>query len=617
MKTSSAKILLFATAVALIALVFNIFIGRHERLIVSETNAAVDINTRIETEFHAVSGLLGDWLDFKSDSLNTYNKLKSARENYDAMTEAAEAFAPETATGKKLGKILKSKVYHLRNLNLSISECCRSILWGPLGDKGMACNSSTGKMIGNRFQKRSDEFDKIVSSVSNGSIVETARDMITKETKPGSQTDDKKNILFILIDTLRADHLGAGGYDKNNSPFMDRLASEGIWFSRCYSQAPTTIISVPSILTGVYPFTHNLFPDKKWDFRKLLTPVLRDAGYSTAGISANSLISAANNFDYGFEYFEAYNWSDSRLLNNNVLNYLQTYRDESKPYFMYVHYVDPHATYFSPDDFNEKRQKPARARVDGFPLRLRNEFTDRGKRLADYLTDEDVDYLKEIYDGEIRFIDRHLESLFGELREKGLLENTIVALTSDHGEAFLEHEFLIHSRSMHEELIHVPLILWGAVEPGAKPGTRIDYPVETVDILPTLMEWNGVPVPDYVQGGNLMKNSPFTDGVPAFSITSMGWSFETLTENNIQIAAIDQKTKAILHQTENRTEFYSLDTDPGEKNNLAGTGDGEEERLLNAIRNWTAKTRAASGFTGTGEKNPALMKQLKELGYVK
>lgn len=617
MKNRTTRILVAAIIVSAVLYVVLNLSQKHDSEKLRELDLIVRLNNQVDNNFHSVSALMGDWLDYKADSTTTYKRMKAKWPVIEELRDRAGKIDESTADGGKLKKLLLSKIYHLYNLDLAISECCRSILWGPLGDKGLECNSSTGRMTGNRYLKRDEEFRRELDRAGRLGVADWLADVAEKrKARKAGAAMSRKNVIFILIDTLRADHLGVGGYDKPVSPFMDRLAREGVWFERCYSQAPTTVISVPSVLTGLYPYTHNLFPDTQWDNKKILSRRFRDSGYATAGISSNSLISSANGFDYGFDYFEVYNWMDARLLNNNILNYLETYRPEDRPFFIYVQYIDPHAIYFSPDDFNDERVPPRRARVDGFSLKLTQEFTNKGIDLRTYLTQEDIDYMIGLYDGEIRFIDRQLDLLFGELKAGGFLDDTIVVITSDHGEGFLEHGHLGHSRTMHEELIHVPLILYGDLEPHAKAGTKVSFPVETVDILPTIMKWVGVPVPDYVQGGDLMAPSPFTDGVNVFSLTSMGWSRKRLKEDNPLWAAVDGNKKLIFNQTDNTREFYDLSSDPGEKNNIAGRGDPDEERLMRAVSNWASKTKGALALTNPKKKNPKLLKQMKDLGYI-
>lgn len=307
------------------------------------------------------------------------------------------------------------------------------------------------------------------------------------------------NILFILIDTLRADHLGAYGYTRDTSPNIDALASEGWVFREMVAQSTWTKPGTASLLTGLYPKNHgaNTIEDRLADDRILLSEYLQRAGYRTHAFVANGNAGPPFNFDRGFDTYAYFEEERDRIgentrsdrINEKVVPFLRDL-DANEKFFAYIHYVDPH----SPYEPGERRYSAANT-ID-FDVAFFAE-----SRHEDYLADPERlrDLRRQLvaaYDDEIHFNDGSVGELIGVLHDRGLLERTIVVITSDHGEELLERNQLGHTKKPFEEQVRVP---WIVRVPGMGH-RRVERPVAQIDVLPSLVGLVGIPVPQGLDG---------------------------------------------------------------------------------------------------------------------
>ena len=284
---------------------------------------------------------------------------------------------------------------------------------------------------------------------------------------------DRPNVLVLLVDTLRADHLGCYGAGPSPSPNLDRLAERGLVFEQAIAQAPWTTPSVATILTGLHPRSHGVVA---WPFSKPAarpengSTVLPDllptlparaamAGITTVGVSANPLVSRTTNFARGFETFVEFEWNAERdataradEVNAAFLRWVG--RNRGRRFLGYLHYMDVHEPYWPPAEFRPPvpdgvRSAVARGRLAGIAERV-NWST--GPPLAA----AEVQHLRNLYDGGIRFWDVELQRLLDGLTALGVRDSTIVVVTADHGEEFQEHGKLTHGPDLYDELLHVP-----------------------------------------------------------------------------------------------------------------------------------------------------------------
>ena len=317
---------------------------------------------------------------------------------------------------------------------------------------------------------------------------------------------NRTNILVIIVDTLRADHLSTYGYGRDTSPNLSRIAEQGVIFDNAMAPASWTVPSHASMLTGVYPHDHRTEKDDDilTDGLPTVGEVLSSEGYRTAAFSAN-----VNNFNRkyglarGFAHFEDY-WGANytaifsrvtlgwRLqlwmrhfrnkpfigrqhadgINRRALAWID--RDK-KPFFVVLNYIDVHDPYRPPEPYLHAFTT-VKNPGGGISLLFDQVNMPDAKTLAEEVA---------AYDGGIRYVDDQIQNLMNALKKRGMLDNTVVMITSDHGEAFGEHNLILHKNALYREVIHVPLVVWN---PKAVPaGRHVSHPVSLVDIPRTLI----------------------------------------------------------------------------------------------------------------------------------
>ena len=253
----------------------------------------------------------------------------------------------------------------------------------------------------------------------------------------GCSRNQPPNVLFIVVDTLRWDHLGCYGYERNTSPSIDTLASESVRFERAYSAAPWTKPSVASMITGLYPSTHGAAQLKSILPASIdtLAELLSREGFQTAGVVSHLLVSALLGFGQGFDsYLESESRGHDHVSTNGVTNQaierLEKMAVDGRPFLLFVHYFDPHYNYLRHPEYGFAAE--AGGRLTG------TENINQLRRMLDSLTHEEIGFLLDLYDEEIRFTDAGIGRLLSRFRELGLYDDTLIILTSDHGEEFLE-----------------------------------------------------------------------------------------------------------------------------------------------------------------------------------
>jgi len=307
-----------------------------------------------------------------------------------------------------------------------------------------------------------------------------------------TDTPTVENVFLLTVDSLRADHLSCYGYERGTTPNLDRFATEGVLFERAYSTSSHTRESVPSLLTGEYP-------DRAVDngFHLSAPSVATHLGddVTTAAFHSNPYVSRAYDFDRDFDAFD----DDLPLRGGKIISLLRLawarFRGrfyargeeinersldwvdgQDGPVFIWNHYMDPHDPY----------EPPVKARrdlgVDG-PEEIRSLHRRAGQDPAS-VSKEEHRHLVNLYDGEVRYIDTVLGEFLDALEERGLRERSLVLVTADHGDAFGEHGYYGHPRRLHDELVHVPLLVAG---PGFGKGERVEAPVGTIDVPATVL----------------------------------------------------------------------------------------------------------------------------------
>lgn len=320
----------------------------------------------------------------------------------------------------------------------------------------------------------------------------------------GCQGPRPTNVVVVVVDTLRSDHLGCYGYPRPTSPNLDRLAASAHVFDSAVAQSSWTSPSIASLFTSLYPSAHGVtgFGSSLADEFITLAEILEQHGLRTAGFSANmAFINPDRGFDQGFETFEVLvrrarpEEKDQKLfgkvpaaaefVTDRALRFLEEAGDG--PFFLYLHYIDPHSPYTAPAPYRDAFVAAADTASDGTDRDL---FGYGGSIVAGQ---DDVDHLTALYDAEIAYTDAQMGRLFEHLESTGRLDDTIVVVTSDHGEELFDHGGFAHGTTLYREQVQIPLVVRLPGDPGK--GRRAQQTVELVDIGPTILDCLGLEDP--------------------------------------------------------------------------------------------------------------------------
>lgn len=371
---------------------------------------------------------------------------------------------------------------------------------------------------------------------------------------------EELNVILIIIDTLRADHLHCYGYDRETSPSLDSLAEAGTRWENCQAQAPWTLPATISIFTGLNVRQHGAGRRPNGDHGlhpeiPILPVIFNQFGYRTCGIFNVVLLNENHGFNRGFDHYSCALDGSGRaaLIVDEFLEWFDS-GDEKKPFLAVLHFFDVHDPYDPPAPFDKLY-------LPGDTIEAVNwEISETGR----IFHPEYLDHFIAQYDGEIAWVDSELGRLFGELRNRGLAGSTIVMVTADHGEEFLERGWVGHGGQLYQELLHVPLIVSG---PGIQSDKVRKEPVAQIDILPTLLSICSVEVttdftgldlfstsvvePRFIPASQLMFRGNMLGGVPLASIVYDGMK-GVITRNGCT----------------DRYSMFDLSIDPDEKNPL-------------------------------------------------
>lgn len=425
------------------------------------------------------------------------------------------------------------------------------------------------------------------------------------------------NIILVSLDTLSAKHLPTYGYEFPTAPFLDGvLAREGIVFERVVAAATTTPQSHMTMFTSVQPCRHGEITGVERVRPELVTlaEVLRAAGYETGAVTEDGWLGYEQGFGRGFNSY-AENKSANVMTPEGqfdlTLRKARAWivRNDDKPFFLFLHTFQVHAPYNPPEEY-------------------RNLFRERD---GTEVNETSPGALRELvaYDQEIRYTDDQLRGFFEFLRERRLLDNSVIIVTADHGEEFFEHGYWGHGLTMFEEVTHVPLIIWG---PGRIPqGRRSTETVGHIDLMPTILALAGVRAPAQATGRNILV--PATERDPAmidYRVTesrvdvAIGEGYEKLAvlPPSFMVQQGSRKMSRYREADGFRYEAYDLNDDPHEKKNrLPGDAAafGPMKRLLDNYESLCAEqVRRGNGEEPARriELDPERQKKLRALGYI-
>lgn len=455
-----------------------------------------------------------------------------------------------------------------------------------------------------------------------------------------SEQAERPNVLLISVDTLRADRIGAYGYRLDTTPHIDALAAGGAQFTDCTVAWPKTWPSIATLLTGLYPQRTGVTQVRQHLAPELTTlaEIFAEAGYATAAVVANFNIGTVFGFDQGYARFveswqarwgelqgaasfgrqhaiDVKDYTNATIVTDDALQLLDHSGTDS-PFFLWLHYIDPHGPYLPPERYQEffgadhaPAPAPAAAVLPRYQLQHDRESGAPITDLAHY---------RAQYDREIRYLDDEIGRLFAGLERRRLDKNTLVVLVADHGESLGEHGYYLeHGKLSYQVNAHVPLIV---SQPGVISASRIDWPVGVIDVAPTLLELAGLAIPAALEGTSLaglirgesdargpehvFMGSGYQPARPQLTIRSGSWKL-------IDVGALADR----LAMTGSRFELYDLSTDPDELHNLAAENPERVERLGDVLTRWYG-----DGFPHRPQPSAPLKPQeqqmLRQLGYL-
>jgi len=457
----------------------------------------------------------------------------------------------------------------------------------------------------------------------------------------------RPNVLFVSLDTVRADHMSVYGYERATTPNLQTFAQDASVYDHAISVADMTLASHASMFTGQYPRRHGAHYQPSQPLGQAMPDVptlaelLSANGYASAGVVANyAYLHPLFGFQRGFQRYDyrapvqLFDPNDTFYLrnavrraadlllpmeqfdrlcrsageiNSEVFPMLQELAQQKNPFFLFVNYMDTHAPRMPPAPFKDRFPgRDPRMTSQSYYATVKDVM--RQKR---HLSPHERESMLALYDGSMAYLDDQVGQLILQLKKLGVYENTLIVITSDHGEAFGERDLMEHSVSVYQDQISVPLLI---KFPQSHEGRRVEETVSHVDLLPTILSVAGLPLPQGIQGIDVRQP---TAGV---SRTVMSESFRNAMFvdwnkrfNRTESAIISGTMKLILSTTGKR-ELYDLALDPEERTNLEATTTGVATDLSQQLTAWIkAVAPPAQAQAASGRGN---IQRLKSLGYV-
>jgi arylsulfatase A-like enzyme len=424
---------------------------------------------------------------------------------------------------------------------------------------------------------------------------------------------DPVNIVIVMVDTLRADHMSIYGYERETTPFIKTFASQGFVFEHARSQASCTFPSVNSLLTSRNPA---IFTRQEVDHLGIpeeypaVAEILKEHGYHTIAVSASPIMrktpsefNPIGGFDRGFDTFvEDTLWRPGGQVNRAIIKELDAVEE---PFFLYAHYMEPHGPYRPP----ERYTKRFAGDYEGHHFIKRGNPVPIGRMMFDNgpvydITSRDIQHLIDLYDDEIRYFDGVFRRLIRILEERELLENTLVIISSDHGEEFLEHGSIKHCRGVWDTVTRVPLIFRF---PGFEGGKRFSNAVQNLDIVPTILDYLEIEYDNLdFEGTSLL---PVLEGREPERL----FAFADQREYR---SADDGRFHLIFNGEDGTATLYDLRSDPGEQVDIFSSDHPEAVRLSDALDGWLTDTGQLVRFDEELAAARAKEEELRALGYL-
>jgi arylsulfatase A-like enzyme len=446
-------------------------------------------------------------------------------------------------------------------------------------------------------------------------------------TRTAPTSSERPNVLLISVDSLRADHVSSYGYARETTPTIDRLARDGVTFAHAVSTTSWTLPAHAALLTGRHDAEHGAtLPQSSLDPSiPTLAEALGAAGYRTVGLYSGPFLDPTFGLERGFEQYVACT-SDSALIDGSrkrsrARAHVASHKDvtnplvaraftravagrDARPTFFFVHLWDVHYDLLPPPPYAGMFDPEYDGNFPGHAYRHAPGFKP-GMAKADY------EHVLALYDGEIRFTDDTIAGMLADLERSALLANTVVIVTSDHGDEFLEHGGKGHRRTLFQEVLAIPLVFWA---PGRLAPSVANTSASLVDVAPTILAITGAPGLEGITGRSLIDSTgaPLVDDRVAIAELRFNASRPALK------AAFAHPHKVVVDARRRTSEYYDLEADPGERS----PGDPQSldagRRLVEALdRFYEAPARSwRSPDTPEKKLTPAMEKRLRALGYL-
>jgi len=471
-----------------------------------------------------------------------------------------------------------------------------------------------------------------------------------REAVVGSEENPPQGVILVIADTLRRDHLQPYGYKRPNAPVLSELAREGVLFRDAIAQGTWTKVSVSSIVTSLYPTTHGIqdMPDRLPEAVTTLAEAYRSAGYATFATSSIPFTGKLSNLHQGVEVlhestsmpeFDHSGSKTSRTYVDRLLEWIESH--DEVPFFALLHVFDPHSPFepyhpyetlfLEPDELEAHREQMEEVKEFIESEFMRSEALPSSKEIAKAGIDEATYVARERawYDASIRAMDVEIGRLLERLDHLGLTEDTLIAFVSDHGEEFLEHGNHFHGLHTYGEMLNVPLMLWW---PGRLPaGVEVEPTVQTIDLMPTLLELSRLPVPERVQGQSLL---PLLSKGQA---QALGWisrpafaeranapaAFENEDTHKLESRAMVYEGWKLIHNVSRpegwpEYELYDHRQDPLNLKDVAAEHQEIVERMARELESWheTALEARLETEESTVDLSQEEIEKLRSLGYL-
>jgi len=420
-------------------------------------------------------------------------------------------------------------------------------------------------------------------------------------------------VVWVVCDTLRADRMSLYGYERPTSPFFEEWSDELLVFDRAYSQASHTLVTAPSLLASLHPSTHQLvdYDDVLNSGAVLASESLSESGFTTFGISSNPHIGSTNGFGQGWDWFEptgSWREKSSRALNERFFLWREQ-QEEDLPYFAMLWYIDPHTPFqWDADAANWAGLDPGQT------------FQHRPEDMGASATQQLRTKTRGHYDAAVRSIDNAVAELVGFMKAQGDYDDAFILFTSDHGESLWEHQRFGHNYGLYESLTHVPLAI-RLPSPLHFPNLpslagRIETIASSVDMLPTTLDFLGIPADPSHQGRSLLtdieQQGPGTAYLEQRLDRYGPYRIFGIREGPHKYIWVEE----FEDDPEPHAMLFDLEADPGEQQNLVSESPelaaAFHERVLEARRRY----EAVALEPGSAVVSDQMRRMLEQLGYV-